>query len=425
MNRLNEIEKKYIINLIENGEQIPEDYKYMLFPNLQEEYELTYAGKMRKEDILAGEDGTFPVPLQIDRIFNGDEHPAFEDGWRNMIVFGDNLQFLKTINENKDPLIKDKVKGKVKLIYIDPPFATQDEFENKEGAKAYSDKKKGSEFLEFIRRRLILAKEILSDDGSIYVHLDEKMVDYIKTIMDEIFGKNNYKRQIIWFTKTSSGYKTKAENWIRGHDVILYYSKSDNPIFNKQYILDYKKEYLARFKKIDDNGRKYRDDRSNGERQYLDELKGIAINDVWDVTPYVIKGLCRKEILFAIDHFNQIVRHELLRMISWKVGIETGFKLSVGKNYKFIERYISEDLWEKLLSTYRMDSYENIWEALFLCHQLFRAVSGEVAERLHYAYPEYDRNITKYTRDMYKKYTGKTGCLDSTYAADIEERREQ
>ena len=103
----------------------------------------------------------------------------------------------------------------------------------------------------------------------------------------------------------------------------------------------------------------------------------------------------------------------------------SGFKLSVGKNYKFIERYISEDLWEKLLSTYRMDSYENIWEALFLCHQSFRAVSGEVAQRLHYAYPEYDRNITKYTRDMYKKYTGKTGCLDSTYAADIEERREQ
>ena len=164
----------------------------------------------------------------------------------------------------------------------------------------------------------------------------------------------------------------------------------------------------------------YRNRFGNYIREYDD-----CCNEFWNVTPYVIKGLCRKEILFAIDHFNQIVRHELLRMISWKVGIETGFKLSVGKNYKFIERYISEDLWEKLLSTYRMDSYENIWEALFLCHQLFRAVSGEVAERLHYAYPEYDRNITKYTRDMYKKYTGKTGCLDSTYAADIEERREQ
>ncbi|BBA22585.1 streptomycin adenylyltransferase [Mycoplasmopsis bovirhinis] len=160
--------------------------------------------------------------------------------------------------------------------------------------------------------------------------------------------------------------------------------------------------------------------RKPSAREYDD-----CCNEFWNVTAYVIKGLCRKEILFAIDHFNQIVRHELLRMISWKVGIETGFKLSVGKNYKFIERYVSEDLWEKLLSTYRMDSYENIWEALFLCHQLFRAVSGEVAEWLHYAYPEYDRNITKYTRDMYKKYTGKTGCLDSTYAADIEERREQ
>ena len=278
--KLTEINKKYLINLIESGEQIPEDYKYLLFPNLQEEYELTYAGKMRREDILAGEDGTLPVPLQLERVFNGKEHPAFEDGWKNMIVFGDNLQFLKAINENKDPLIKDK--GKVKLIYIDPPFATQDEFQNKEGAKAYSDKKKGSEFLEFIRRRLILAKEILSDDGSIYVHLDEKMADYIKAIMDEIFGKNNYRRQIIWFTKTSSGYKTKAENWIRGHDVILYYTKSLNFIFNKQFILDYKKEYLNRFKKVDETGRKYRDDRSGGVRQYLDELKGIALNDVWD-----------------------------------------------------------------------------------------------------------------------------------------------
>ena len=280
--KLTEINKKYLVNLIETGEQIPEDYKYLLFPNLQEEYELTYAGKMRREDILAGEDGTLPVPLQLERVFNGKEHPAFEDGWKNMIVFGDNLQFLKTINENKDPLIKDKVKGKVKLIYIDPPFATQDEFQNKDGAKAYSDKKKGSEFLEFIRRRLILAKEILSDDGSIYVHLDEKMADYIKAIMDEIFGKNNYRRQIIWFTKTSSGYKTKAENWIRGHDVILYYTKSLNFIFNKQFILDYKKEYLNRFKKVDENGRRYRDDRSGGARQYLDELKGIALNDVWD-----------------------------------------------------------------------------------------------------------------------------------------------
>ena len=222
--QLNNEIKKYLISLLESDRQIPEDYKYILFPNLQEEYELTYASKMRKEDVLAGEDGTLPVPLQLERVFNGDEHPAFEDGWRNMIVFGDNLQFLKTIYENKDPIIKDKVKGKVKLIYIDPPFATQDEFQNKHGAKAYNDKKKGSEFLEFIRRRLILAKEILAGDGAIYVHLDEKMGHYVKIILDEIFGKHNFRNEIIWCYKTSL--KTLRAKFGKNHDVIYFYAKS-------------------------------------------------------------------------------------------------------------------------------------------------------------------------------------------------------
>lgn len=222
--KLNIEDKQYLINLIESGEQIPEDYKYLLFPNTQEEYELTYAGKMRKEDVLAGEDGTFPVPLQIERVFNGVEHPEFKDGWRNMIVFGDNLQFLKTINENKDPLIKDKVKGKVKLIYIDPPFATQDEFQNKEGAKAYSDKKKGAEFLEFIRRRLILAREILADDGAIYVHLDQKMGHYVKVILDEVFGKNNFRNEIIWCYKTSL--RISKERFGKDHDIIYFYANN-------------------------------------------------------------------------------------------------------------------------------------------------------------------------------------------------------
>ena len=141
--------------------------------------------------------------------------------------------------------------------------------------------------------------------------------------------------------------------------------------------------------------------RKPSAREYED-----CCNEFWHVTTYVVKGLCRKEILFAIDHLNQILRFELLRMMSWKVGIETGFTLSVGKNYKFIDNYIPEDLWSRLLSTYSMDSYENVWKSLFLCHELFRQVSKEVAELLGYVYPEYDKNITKYTEDMYKKYVG-------------------
>ncbi|MBZ4666819.1 MAG: putative aminoglycoside 6-adenylyltransferase [Mahella sp.] len=128
-------------------------------------------------------------------------------------------------------------------------------------------------------------------------------------------------------------------------------------------------------------------------------------NEFWWVSTYVVKGLCRREILFTADHLNQIVRRELLRMISWKVGIETGFSLSVGKNYKYINKYINEDLWNRLLSTYRMDSCENIWESLFICYELFRTVSKEVSEVLDFVYPDYDKNITRYTENMYKKFS--------------------
>ena len=277
--KLSEVEKRYLVNLIESGEQIPEDYKYLLFPNLQEEYELTYAGKMRREDILAGEDGTLPVPLQLERVFNGKEHPAFEDGWKNMIVFGDNLQFLKTINENKDPLIKDKVKGKVKLIYIDPPFATQDEFQNKEGAKAYSDKKRGAEFLEFIRRRLILAREILAEDGSIYVHLDQKMSHYVKTILDEIFGKNNFLNEIVWYYRR---WNIAGKMFAKNHDVILYYAKNKGKhIFNNLYI--------PKSEKSSGGGRAWQSfiDEKTGKRKSVlleEDSKGVPMPDVFDIS---------------------------------------------------------------------------------------------------------------------------------------------
>lgn len=229
MSKMPETVKEYLIKLINNEEQIPEEFKYLLFPSTQEEYELTYAGKMRKEDIFSGEDGTLPVPLQVDRVFNGDDHGSPEE-WKNMIVFGDNLQFLKTIKENTDPMIKNKVKGKVQMIYIDPPFATQDEFQNKVGAKAYSDKKKGSEFIEYIRRRLLLAKDVLADDGTIFVHLDQKMGHYIKVVLDEVFGKNNFVNEIIWNYGTYIGQTKK--NFPRKHDNIYVYKKRDKNKFN-------------------------------------------------------------------------------------------------------------------------------------------------------------------------------------------------
>lgn len=244
---LSKAEKDYLINLIGNGEAIPEDFKYKLFPVEHKEYELAYAGKMRKEDILANDDGSFPVPLQVEKVFNGSEHPAYVDGWRNMIVFGDNLQFLKTIYRNEDPVIRDKLKNKVKLIYIDPPFATSDEFQSKEGAKAYSDKKDGAEFIEYLRKRLIMAHSILADDGSIFVHLDWKMAHYIKIVLDEVFGKNNFRNEIVWAYNGPGSPGMKQFN--RKHDTIFWYSKSSKWIFNDDAIrIEHSEKTMDNFK---------------------------------------------------------------------------------------------------------------------------------------------------------------------------------
>lgn len=130
------------------------------------------------------------------------------------------------------------------------------------------------------------------------------------------------------------------------------------------------------------------------EREFDD-----CCNEFWWVSTYVVKGLCRKEILFAIDHLNQIVRYELLRMITWKVGIDTDFKLSVGKNHKFLKRYVSDELWKALMTTYDLSSYEKVWESLSICQKLFREVSKEIAKLLSFEYPAYDENITRYIEE--------------------------
>lgn len=224
--------KEEIIKLLQNDKELPEEYESYLFPVSHKEYELTYSGKILKQKILSFAEEPQSIPFQKIKQFGN-----CDSEWKNMLIFGDNFQILKTFYENKDEIIKNKVKGKVKLIYIDPPFATSDEFSNKEGAKAYSDKIKGAEFLEFLRERLIIAKEILSDDGTIYVHLDSKMVHYVKVIMDEVFDKNNFVNEIIW--QYFMGGKGKKE-FAKKHDTILMYAKNKGQhIFNQQTIKRY------------------------------------------------------------------------------------------------------------------------------------------------------------------------------------------
>jgi len=252
---------------------LPEEFRNILF-DTKKEYELVYADKEREEDILAD---TMVVPLQPVKTFrNGDNG----SGWTNMLIFGDNLQVLKTLLQMKQEGKLKNADGTlgVRLVYIDPPFATRQEFRGSQDQKAYQDKIAGARFLEFLRKRLIFLRDLLSEDGSIYVHLDWKKGHYVKTIMDEVFGEQNLEREIIWALKGAAGYKSLVKSFVRGHDTILYYSKNEKPIFNKEY-LPYSEEQLKRFTE-DKNGRKFKSI-TKDKVIYLDEAKGVPITDVW------------------------------------------------------------------------------------------------------------------------------------------------
>lgn len=286
---MNEQEKELLLNLIENDEKLPERFKDLLFPTIHQEYELDYADKIRKEDLLADEDGSFPVPIQTERNYNSGQDNQTD--WKNMIVFGDNLQLLKSIYENKDSVIKDKIKGKVKLIYIDPPFATEEDFQNTLGAKAYNDKKKGAEFLEFIRKRLIIAREILADDGAIIVHMDWKKAHYVKVIMDEIFGESNFLNEIIWHYRR---WNIASNMFARNHDNLLYYAKNKGQhTFNNLYI--------PKSEKSSGGGRAWLSviDEETGKRKSVlqdEKSKGVPMPDVFEVSMINPMALERRKV---------------------------------------------------------------------------------------------------------------------------------
>jgi adenine-specific DNA-methyltransferase len=143
----------------------------------------------------------------------------------NRLYHGDNLPILAS-------LLKDSsIRGKVRLIYIDPPFATNSVFHSRSQVDAYHDLLVGSVFIEFIRKRLLILRELLADDGSIYVHLDENMAFYIKVIMDEIFMERNFRN---WITRRKCSHKNYTKKRYGDiSDYILFYTKSDQYVWNR------------------------------------------------------------------------------------------------------------------------------------------------------------------------------------------------
>ncbi|EMH06581.1 DNA (cytosine-5-)-methyltransferase [Helicobacter pylori GAM245Ai] len=170
----------------------------------------------------------------------GDLESALKDENTNYLIKGNNLIALHSL--------KKKFAKKVKCIYIDPPYNTGNDSFN------YNDNFNHSSWLVFMKNRLEVAREFLSDDGSIYINLDYNEVHYCKVLMDEIFGVENFQREIIWRIGWLSGYKTSINNFIRNHDTILFYSKNaDKLFFNKKYIENKDFKELIKIEKIQSN----------------------------------------------------------------------------------------------------------------------------------------------------------------------------
>lgn len=216
-------------------------------------------------------------PLNTKRIVETPSYNELKDNWQNLLFHGDNKDVLAT-------LLELGFRGKIDLIYIDPPFSTKKDYIRKvelRGLKnlgkleeddapilqqvMYEDMWKRDEYLQFMYERLMLLRELLTETGSIYVHLDWRVAHYIKLLMDEIFGQENFIREIIWRIGWVSGYKSVANNWVRNHETILYYGKNkDKVIFNKMYT-PYPPDY----------------ERWMGRPKG----KGLVIEDVWGVFP--------------------------------------------------------------------------------------------------------------------------------------------
>jgi len=176
----------------------------------------------------------------------------------NLLIKGDNILVLQKLRE--------KYTNKIDLIYIDPPFSTNTTFTigdervstismSNNDDVAYVDNLKGFDYIEFIRERLVIARELLSDVGSIYLHIDYKIGHYIKIIMDEIFGIDNFRNDITRIKCNPKNFHRKAYGNIK--DMILFYSKTKNVIWNDPKIPFSNDDKNRLFKKLDKNGRAY------------------------------------------------------------------------------------------------------------------------------------------------------------------------
>ena len=196
----------------------------------------------------------------FDSVPNVELYPQKIASSKNLLIHCNNLIALKHLITNHS------LKGKVDLIYIDPPFATNNTFTFSEGRAntisnssngtvAYKDTLKGADFIEYIRERLVLLKMLLSDIGSIYLHIDYKIGHYVKVMMDEVFGIEHFRNDIARIKCNPKNFSRKGYGNMK--DLVLFYSKTDDLIWNEPKVIYTEEDKSKLFPKKDKDGRHY------------------------------------------------------------------------------------------------------------------------------------------------------------------------
>lgn len=290
---LTDAEKRDLIQLIQEGKPLPEKYRFILFED-KREVELVWNGKSREvcTTVLPFQSlehvdeprKEAPESLQFGLF---DTRGRQAQGWTNKLIWGDNKLILSSL---KSGALRRQIEdaGGLKLIYIDPPFDVGADFSmdieiggetfhkepNLLEQIAYRDTwgRGADSFIAMIYERLVLMRDLLSADGSIYVHCDWRVHAYIRMALDEIFGRDCFKNELIWHYRR---WPAKSPMFQRSHDTIFWYGRSEKSIWNQQF-QELSEATLKRF-----GGKKVRGETT---KEVLDEESaGAPMRDVWEI----------------------------------------------------------------------------------------------------------------------------------------------
>ncbi|OHA70688.1 MAG: DNA methylase [Candidatus Wildermuthbacteria bacterium RIFCSPHIGHO2_12_FULL_45_9] len=299
---LSDSEKRDILKYLESGKPLPEKYRFLLFDD-DREVELVWNGKTNE---VANTVLPFQTIEHIDEPRSEQVRKAqmelFDSSgrqikdWTNKLIWGDNKLILSSLKNG--PMRKEiEAQGGLKLIYIDPPFDVGADFSmnieigdesfTKQPSVieevAYRDTwgKGADSFIAMIYERLKIMYDLLSDEGSIYVHCDYRVTAFMRLVLDEIFGADNLRNEIVWCYQ---GTGKSPKQYKRKHDTIWFYAKSDRAIFNAKDIgVPFGEKQISKFSGKDEKGfyKEYKHSDGKKYRKYLEEDDYLAVNDWW------------------------------------------------------------------------------------------------------------------------------------------------